>query len=206
MTSSKITTVFFIALAILSAGCSSTSATKKIVIDSSPVRPDWIDRPDMYWETKDGYCYKSTVTIRGDERVNGGYIIASNDNRERLIRDISDKIKGRLQEAQMSLSQNAEFVLNKVRTGDFEGKIYGLRDTEQYFERYEYVNESTKERVTMSDCCVLSCIDTADYAKTRQALIYQIIEIDPRVKEAMTQGLNKFLDDESGVSQAQGNN
>ena len=66
MTSSKITTVFFIALAILSAGCSSTSATKKIVIDSSPVRPDWIDRPDMYWETKDGYCYKSTVTIRGD--------------------------------------------------------------------------------------------------------------------------------------------
>jgi len=160
----------------------------------------------MYWSTDDGHYYKSMITIRGDQRLNGGYIIASNENRERLIRDISDRLKGKFQEVIMNLSENAEYLLNKARSGEFEGTIYGMRDMEQYFERYELVNEETKERIQKIDCYLLSFISNHDYAKTEQVFASQIIEVDPRIKEAMTQGMIKFFDEDSGASQAQGNN
>ncbi|HPV30574.1 MAG TPA: hypothetical protein PLT30_14010, partial [Deltaproteobacteria bacterium] len=122
MTNLRIIAVLFIVFSL--AACSSTSVTKKIVVDSSPTRPDWVNKPEMRWETKEGYFYKSMVSIRGDERLNGGYLIASNDNRERLIRDISDHLKGKIQEVVMTLSENAEYALNKARSGEFEGTIY----------------------------------------------------------------------------------
>jgi len=206
VTGKNLTIFFCLVLSVLAFGCSSTSVTKKFIIDSSLNKPDWVDKNSMYWSTDDGHYYKSMITIRGDQRLNGGYIIASNENRERLIRDISDRLKGKFQEVIMNLSENAEYLLNKARSGEFEGTIYGMRDMEQYFERYELVNEETKERIQKIDCYLLSFISNHDYAKTEQVFASQIIEVDPRIKEAMTQGMIKFFDEDSGASQAQGNN
>ncbi len=206
MTNKKLMISLCIALAVLASGCSSTSVTKKHVIDSSPNKPEWVDKNSMYWSSEEGYYYKSMVTIRGDQRVNGGYIIASNDNRERLLRDISDHLKGKIQEVVMDLSENAEYVLNKARSGEFEGTIYGMHDVGQYYERYELVNEAEKTRVQRIDCYQLSFISKQDYAKTEQALVNKIIEVDPRVKEAMTQGMINFFNEAANVSQSQDNN
>ncbi|HPW68366.1 MAG TPA: hypothetical protein PLA82_02775 [Deltaproteobacteria bacterium] len=177
MSNARIIAVLFIASSVFLASCFSTSVTKKFVVDSSPAHPDWVNKSEMRWETKEGYFYKSMVSIRGDERLNGGYIIASNDNRERLIRDISDNLKGKIQEAVMTLSENAEYALNKARSGEYEGTIYGMRDMDQYFERYELVNKAEKTRVQRINCYQLSFISKQDYAKTEQALVDQIIEV-----------------------------
>ncbi|MDI9526254.1 MAG: hypothetical protein QM299_04515 [Pseudomonadota bacterium] len=115
-------------------------------------------------------------------------------------------MKGKIQEVVMDLSENAEYVLNKARSGEFEGTIYGMHDVEQYFERYELVNEAEKTRVQRINCYQLSFISKQDYAKTEQALVNQIIEVDPRIKEAMTHGMINFFNEAANVPQSQDNN
>ncbi|MFZ2799307.1 MAG: hypothetical protein WAZ30_03740, partial [Syntrophorhabdus sp.] len=74
MTNKNLMIFLCIALAVLAFGCSSTSVTKKFIIDSSNDKPEWVDKNSTNWSSDDGYYYKSIVTIRGDQRLNGGYI------------------------------------------------------------------------------------------------------------------------------------
>jgi len=178
--------------AILS-GCSTPAGSKKIIVDASPIKPDWVDNPAKKWKTDDGYFFKAKQTIRGDQRVNGGFIIAGNDTREMLMRGIYDEMKGAIDEAQTSLNENAEFLMGKVRSGQWEGALYGFSEIEQYFERYEYCNQLTKECDAKIDCWILSNISLADYNKTKNAIVNQVVAIDPRIKEAVTNKQIKFF-------------
>ncbi|MGO9145876.1 MAG: hypothetical protein ACLQDF_05860 [Desulfomonilia bacterium] len=165
---------------IIVAGCSHTVTTKKNLIDSSGSRPSWVSSQKTSWEEGDAIYFKSKVSLKGKERENAGYIIAGNDNRENLLRSISDQIKGATDEAQMSLDENSEIVLGKVRSGRWEGTIYGLINTEQYNERFEYCRGS--ECTQRLDCYILSSISRADYNKTKDGILNQIIAIDPKIK------------------------
>jgi hypothetical protein len=170
-------------LVVMVTACSHTVATKKNLIDSSGSKPSWASSQKTAWEEGDVIYFKSRVSLKGNERENAGYVIASNDNRENLLRSISDQIKGATDEAEMSLSENSEIVLGKVRSGRWEGTIYGLRKTEQYSERFEYCKGS--DCTQRLDCYVLSSISRADYNKTKDGLLNQIIAMDPRIKDAI---------------------
>ena len=170
-------------MVIIVAGCSHTVTTKKNLIDSSGSRPSWVSSQKTSWEEGDAFYFKSKVSLKGNERENAGYVIAGNDNRENLLRSISDQIKGATDEAQLSLNENSEIVLGKVRSGRWEGTIYGLINAEQYSERFEYCRGS--DCTQRLDCYVLSSTSRADYNKTKDGLLNQIIAIDPKIKDAI---------------------
>ncbi len=157
--------------------CASTP--KKVVIDSSPVRPTWMDTNKIAWDDGARVFLKSNHTVKGNERLNGCYDLARLDAKENLLSEIANDVRGRIDNAQQSISENAEVILGKVRSGQFEGQISGLRFSEQYFERYRIQDT---ERI---DCYLLAEITLSDFNRTKQAVVNKVAEADPRLKEAI---------------------
>jgi len=168
-------------LAVLG-GCA-TSASR-VFLDStthSDSPPSWAEGTQMVWEDGDTIHLKASHTVRGDERVNGCFDLARLDAKEQLITEIATDVRGSLDSAQQSISENAELVLGKVRSGAYDGRITGLRFAEEYYERYRV---GATERV---DCHVLGAIGRADYAQVKRNVVERIVAADPRLKEAVTQ-------------------
>lgn len=187
--SKKVCTLFITVLCgITISSCSSTGPTK-VVLDSSPERPDWVKGNKIIWEDSGNTYLRSTHTVNGSERINGCYDLAKLDSKENLLSEIANDVRGRLDNAQQSISENAEVLLGKVRSGEFEGKITGLRHLETYYERYR-IGET--ERL---DCQVLSEISRANYNTTKQAVLNKLIAIDQRIKEAITKKQVEFFSD-----------
>jgi hypothetical protein len=183
MIKNRVQLLVVMGLIVIVTGCSHTSITKRNLIDSTGAKPSWASGRETFWEEGDVVYLKSKVSLKGNQRENAGYVIAGNDNRENLLRAIIDQIKGATDEANMSLDENSEAILGKVRSGHWEGTIYGLRNTEQYSERFEYYNDS--DRTQRLDCYVLSSISRDDYNKTKDGLLNQIIAVDPKIKAAI---------------------
>lgn len=133
------------------------------------------------------YFIRSSHTVRGDERVNGCYDLARLDAKELLLSELANEVRGRIDNAQQSISENAEAILGKVRSGEFEGRITGLRFTEQYFERYLV---GGMERI---DCHVLGAINENDYNQVKRNVVHKIADVDPRLKQAITRGQIDFF-------------
>lgn len=150
--------------------------------------PDWVEEMRLTWEKGDKVMFRSVHTVRGDERVNGCFDLAKLDARETLLTEMATDIKGSLDNAQQSLNENAEMVLGKVRSGEFKGRIQGMRHLEQYFERYRI---GTDERI---DCHVLSEITKTDYAELKRKVVNRIEEVDPRLKDAITKKQVEFFE------------
>ncbi len=164
------------ALALLQA-CSSTSPAKKVILDESASKPSWVTDSKISWEEDSKVRIKSNQQVRGNERLSACYDIARLNAKSSLISEIQENIKGILDSHEATLSENAEVVLSKSRSAEFEGKISGLRFTEEYFVRYLLMSE---ERI---DCLVLSEIAKDDYNKLKRAILYKVEEADPRIKE-----------------------
>ena|SRR3989338_388951 len=162
-------------------GCASNP--RRVFLDStvgSDDRPKWAKTTKTAWQERDMVFLKTSHTVRGDERTNGCFDLAKLDAKEKLLSEIANDVRGSIDNAQQSISENAEVVLGKVRSGEFEGRIIGLRSTEEYFERYRV--EGT-ERI---DCFVLSEIKSADYEQVKRSVVNKIAAIDPKIKEAIT--------------------
>lgn len=163
-------------LGIVLAGCASTG---KLVLDSSANKPSWASSNKVVWQDGNKFLFKAQHTIRGDERLSGCYDLARLDAKESLLSEISNEVRGSLNNAQESISEQAETVLTKMRSSEFSGTISGLRFSEQYFERYK-IGET--ERI---DCQTLGEMSAADFNRTKQAVINKVVAVDPRIKEAI---------------------
>ena len=186
--------IIFVPLALGLAACSSNQKVhddyKRVFLDSTTHEdrpPAWVTNGKLAWEEGGKTHFLSNHTIRGDERVTACFDLANMDARESLLREISDDIKGSVDQAETSISENAEVIAGKVRTAEFQGKISGLRHAEEYMERYRI---GDTERI---DCHVLSEVSQADYLKTKRSVIDKLVETDPRLKEAITKKQVNFF-------------
>lgn len=181
---------FGIITLLILAGCTSVPHRGRLFLDSTTHHDDppaWVSSTRVTWEKEKKYFIRSSHTVRGDERVNGCYDLARLDTKELLLSELANDVRGQIDNAQQSISENAEAILGKVRSGEFEGRITGLRFSEQYFERY-FVGDM--ERI---DCHVLSEINEKDYNEIKRNVVHKIANVDPRLKEAITKGQIDFF-------------
>jgi hypothetical protein len=193
----NVKTLVFVSL-LLSA-CSSTGI-KRVSVEESPSKPSWVNEEHLSWEEGDKVYFKAKNTVRGDQRLNGCYVIASNDNRETMLRGIADEMKGATDEAQTDISEAAEIVLGKVRSGEWNGRFYGFRDESQYFERYQIRDTESKQVTERIDCYTLSVVSKTDYARTKSEVANKIVAIDPKIKEAITKKQVNFFENRKPTS------
>ena len=129
--------------------------------------------------------------VRGDERVNGCYDLVKLDVKEAMLSEIANNVKGSIDNAQQSISENAEVILGKVRSGEFDGQISGLRFTDEYYERYAI---GGVERI---DCHIIAEMKQADYERVKRSVIDKVVAVDPRLKEAVTKKQINFFKPEA---------
>ena len=185
--------ILLLTVALLSA-CSSLITDQRRFLDSSTHEdspPKFVREGRTSWEESGKIMLKASHTIRGDERVNGCFDLTHLNAKEALLSEIADEVKGSIDNAQQSISENAESILGKVRTSEFSGKITGLRFTEQYFERYRI---GDIERI---DCHSLSEISNLDYNRVKNLVVNKIAEVDPRIKEAISKKQIDFFKKET---------
>lgn len=168
-------------------GCASTGV-KRVFMDStthSDDLPDWAKSTKTSWEKDNKIYMKATHQVRGNERVAGCYDLARLNAKEAMLSAIANDVRGRIDNAQQSISENAEIVLSKVRTGEFDGRLIGFKINEEYYERYK-VEENEK-----IDCYVLGEIKQSDYDQVKRAVVDRVVAVDPKLKEAIK---NKQVD------------
>lgn len=175
------------------AGCASTGV-KRVFIDStthSNDLPDWAKSTKTSWDKENKIYLKATHQVRGNERVSGCYDLARLDAKEAILSAIANDIRGRMDNAQQSISENAEVVLSKVRTGEFDGRLTGFRISEEYYERNKI------DEIEKIDCYVLGEIKQADYDQVKRAVIDKVVAVDPKIKEAIQQKQVDFFSKEN---------
>lgn len=161
-------------------GCMSTTGKREIVeIGGQADKPKWVDSTKLAWNEGDEVFFRTQYTIKGDERVNGCYQLAKLEVKETLLREMAEEIRGQIDNAQQSISENAEIILNQSRSGEFSGRVTGLRHLEQYHERFKV---GGSERI---DCFVLSVIKKSEYEAIRKVIVFKMAEVDPGLKAAM---------------------
>lgn len=179
----KIVCAISILSVIVGTGCASGARhEERVFLDSSTHEdrpPSWVQSTRVVWEDKDRVWVRASHSVRGNERVNGCLDLAGLDAREVILSEISNDVRGTIDSAESSLSENAEVVLGKARSSEFKGRLQGLRISEQYFERYLV---SDVERV---DCYVLAEIRSDDYERLKRQLLDEVVAADPRIKEAI---------------------
>lgn len=184
--------LFSVCIVSLVVSCSSTPpGQQRVWLDSSTHKdnaPSWAKDLKMIWEDGGKVYIRSSQTVRGDERVNGCYDLAKLDAKETILTELASEVRGSLDNAQQSINENAEVVLGKVRTGEFQGRVTGLRHDQQYFERYRM---GDVERV---DCHVLSQMAREDYDRVKRSVLDQMQKVDARLREAITQKQIGFFD------------
>ena len=173
---------FVVGLALT--GCSTTPTQQgRIFLDSSSHKdnpPDWVTATKNIWE-KGGKVYvKATHSVMGTDRVNGCYDLARLDGTEAVVTEIKNDIRGSIDNAQQSISEQAEEVLGKVRSSEFSGSVSGMRFSESYFERYR-INDT--ERI---DCHTLAEISQSDYNKLKQQVLNKVQAVDPKLRAVIT--------------------
>ncbi len=176
---------------ILSA-CASTGP-KRVVLDSSGNKPDWVSNGKLTWEEGDSIFFAAKQTVRGDQREGACRDLASMDTRETMLKGIANEVRGQIDNAVGDISENAEIALGKVRSENWKGRLNGFQDQQTYFERYQ-IRDSTngmgQERI---DCYVLAKVSKVDYAKTKQEVLNKVVALSPEIKAAMVKSETSFF-------------
>ena len=183
-------TIFtFSMLALFLASCSTIPRKSKVILDSSSsIKPKWTNSSKTGWEEKGRVYLKATHTVQGNERANGCIDLAKLDAKEDLISEIQNEIRGSLDNAQESISEDAEVILGKARSAEFSGKISGLRFVESYWEKYQIGRRDQK-----LTCHVLAQIKMRDYMQTKRAVVNKVMKADPKLREAVTKKQINFF-------------
>ena len=183
-------TIFtFFTLALFLASCSTKIIKPKVVLDSSSsIKPKWTNSSKTAWEEKGKIYLKATHTVQGNERANGCIDLAKLDAKEDIISEIQNEIRGSLDNAQESISEDAEVILGKARSAEFSGKISGLRFIESYWEKYQIRGKDQK-----LTCHVLAQIKMRDYMQTKRAVVNKVMTADPKLREAVTKKQINFF-------------
>jgi hypothetical protein len=178
---------------------------QKITIDTQgdSSAPDWAKGAKLSWEDGDTIAFKGQHTVRGTDRINGCFDLAKLDVKESVLSELVEDVRGRIDQAQQSLSEDAEQVLGKVRSASYAGKVTGLRFVERFFERYR-INDT--ERL---DCFVMAQISKSDYARLKRSLVDELSRVDPQLHAAIAakqveffSGKDSKSDSASSVKQA----
>ena len=186
--------VFWLLTGIFIGGCSSTSS-HRVVLDSSGDKPNWVDGSKLTWNEGDKVYFKVMHQVRGNERLNGCYDLAKLDAGENIMTEVAADLKGSIDNAQQSISEDAEVVLGKVRTSEYKGRLTGLKVTEQYFVRYRI--DQDPDRI---DCFVKAEISQTDYDTVKKSVLDRIVAVDPKLKEAITAKQINFFSPEKASS------
>lgn len=184
-------------LIILLAGCTSSPTTKiegvdyrKVVVDSSNMaqpKPEWVAQNKIGWEEAGKLKLKGTYTILGNQRLNACYELAKVEAKKAMITSIQEEIKGYLDSGSTGMSESDQIVFAESVTAKYNGKIQGLKSSENYFERF-VINHN--ERV---DCFVLMEMDKSDYFKLRTSILTKATELVPELQQAITKKQIEFF-------------
>ncbi|MCB0367671.1 MAG: hypothetical protein KDD68_19875 [Bdellovibrionales bacterium] len=169
------------------------SVPKKVILDSSTdgSKPEWVKNTKVSWEDGPIVKYRATSTIWGDERLDGCYQLARLNAKEALLTEISEDIRGETNHVVEGLSEEAENMLNQLRSATYQGNITGLKFREEYYERYE-----VKDDVRVQ-CFVLGEIRKSDYNKVKRRVFNRVTSVDPELKEAIKRKGIRFFDKEN---------
>lgn len=162
-------------------GCSSLGP-RKVVLDSSTTStPNWANSPKTAWADDGKIFIKASSTVNGTDRLDACFSIAKLNGRENLLSEIVMEVRGTINQANQSLSESAENYLTQVRSGEFSGRLIGLRFSEEYFERFVIQD---KERIS---CYALGEVKEVDYNAVKREIVDRVAAIDNRLKEAITE-------------------
>jgi len=182
----------FITLAVLGlSACSSLKVPQRVFLDSTLRKdspPEWVNQVQVAKEENDKIVFRASFTARGNERIAACFDLARLDAKEKILSEVNNDVRGSLDNAQQSISEDAEAVLGKVRTASFQGKLRGLRFSEEYFERYMI---GDTERI---DCHVLGEMKLSDYNNLKRSVVDDLARVDTRVKEAITRKQIDFFE------------
>ena len=160
-------------------------AASKVIVDKSSETPEWTLSSQIVEEKDDFVFIVGKETIMGNQRLSGCYEIASFDVRNRLIREMSESIKGEISQYMPDINENSESVFTKVATSKWNGKISGLQNESEYFERYRIKEANSKNAIERINCFVRSKISKGDYNKLKMSYLNELKEADPKIKEAI---------------------
>ena len=168
-------------------GCASTA--QKIVLDTSTSdKPNWVDSSKMVWKEDGKSLFRGSYTVQGDERANACVDLAKLNVKEALITEIQEELRGAMESAQDSIKTNAELLLTKSTSSQYQGEISGLRFTSSYWEKYALANNEEK-----TSCYVLSEIKDKDYMQTKRRIVNKVVAANPDLKKAVSENQINFF-------------
>jgi hypothetical protein len=178
--------------AVVLSACSSTlPLDARIWLDSSnhsETVPAWSRGPNEVWESNGKVFVRASETVSGDERVDTCFESAQTGSHGEVLVALARELRATLATAALQLNENAESLLAKVGSGEFSGRVPGLRHTEKYFERYRI---SEMERI---DCHVLGEMTRQDFDRSKRAILDRLQKVDSRLREIVARGQVRFFE------------
>ena len=172
-------------------GCANMvpTAMTKVIIDKSysSGRPDWMENQKDSWEEKESVYFKTTYTIRGDQRVNACYDLARLSVHESVLAEVKSDIRAENNLASEGLSENEDQMITKSLTESLKGTISGLNVQSKVFERY-VINHT--ERI---DCSVLTSMKKTDYEKAKRNSAQAVLSVHAKVAEVVREKQQRFF-------------
>ena len=178
-------------------GCTSLSqGVQKTVLDNSvqgKSLPNWTRETKVSWSDQELIYFRSTYAVRGDQRVNGCYDLAKLNVKENLLSEMNNEIRGELNLADSGIAENTDPMITKAIQSSIEGKVRGLRITEEAYERY-IVNHT--ERI---DCFVLAEMTKGDYQKLKISVLTKLSSVSEDVSRALQKRQAEFFGSEGAA-------
>lgn len=179
-------------------GPESVSGTAKRVLDRSyDEKPDWLTNQDVSWKDSGLVFYKSTYTVRGDQRINACYDLARLGLFETVLTEVRSELKASNDLASEGTSENEDSLLVKSLSETLQGTLKGVRVKSKAFERYE-INEV--ERV---DCHILTEISEKDYLKIKNEIKTAQTSVTEDVAQAVRGKQKRFFSAEPQPKQSE---
>ena len=177
---------------LIFAGCANTpvsSKNTKIIIEQSysGSKPEWIAKDLISWSDDQLVYFKTSYTIRGDQRVNGCYELAKLLINETLVGEIKSEVKAESNLANEGISEGNDVLLTKSITHTSEGIVKGLRSIAQAYER------SLTNEIERVECFVLTQIPKSEYAALKSQSINNLLSVKREVAEAVRKRQSEFF-------------